>query len=538
MLRRAAEDAVVFPKTKFGHGISMEGRAAAEVGPPTGDTDEMGRQRSAADDHAATEPAVCDGARLSTRLLVLTMIFVVFAEILVFLPSIAHFRINRIDETIRRADLVVLALGPGRDIDRDLQDGLLAALDASAVSVRSGEMRRLVAMAEQPTRIDLVVDTTRVDPWASIVDVVDMLFAGDGRRLRILGPPNDKGQVVDLVVSETPIRAATLAFAGRLLVLSAVLLGIVAALVFLGLRRLILVPLRRIARSMVDFAADPESPERIIRPSGRRDEIGETERRLAEMQTELAGSLAQKKHLADLGVAVSKINHDLRNMLASAQLITDRLSAIPDATVQRFAPKLVATLDRAIAYSRAVLDYGKTGEAPPERRLISIARLVGDVAELLGARDAGQGFVLDDGIRLEIAVADDLEIDADPDQIFRVLLNLTRNAMQAMEGDHDPSLVRRVTVSAERQGAVVVLRVADTGPGVPARAKENLFRPFQGGFRRGGTGLGLAICAELVRAHGGTIDLLDTGPGATFEVTVPDRVIDLTDFGRRRSFRS
>jgi signal transduction histidine kinase len=482
--------------------------------------------------------SACDGPRLSTRLLVLTMAFVVFAELLVFVPSIAHFRINRIGETVRRADLVVLALGPGRDIDRALQDDLLAALDASAVSVRTGEMRRLVAMAEQPTRIDRVVDTTSLDPWTPIVDVVDMMFAGDGRRLRILGPPNDKGRIVDLVVSETPIRAATLAFAGRLLVLSAVLLGVVAALVFLGLRRLILAPLRRLAQSMVDFAADPENPARVIHPSGRTDEIGEAERRLAEMQTELAGSLAQKKHLADLGVAVSKINHDLRNVLASAQLITDRLSSVPDATVQRFAPKLLATLDRAIAYSRAVLDYGKTGEAPPERRLISVGRLVGDVAELLGARDGGHGLAFDEGIRLAIEVADEIEIDADPDQIFRVILNLMRNAMQALEGDHDPSLVRRVTVSAERQGSVVVLRVADTGPGVPARARENLFRPFQGGVRRGGTGLGLAICAELVRAHGGTIDLVDAGPGATFEVTIPDRVIDLADFGRRRSSRS
>jgi signal transduction histidine kinase len=490
------------------------------------------------DGESTCRAAACDGPRLSTRLLVLTMLFVVFAELLVFVPSIAHFRINRIGETIRRADLVVMALGPGRDIDRALQDDLLAALDASAVSVRTGEMRRLVAMAEQPTRIDRVVDTTSLDPWTPIVDVVDMLFAGDGRRLRILGPPNDKGQVVDLVVSETPIRAATLAFAGRLLVLSAVLLGLVAALVFLGLRRLILVPLRRLAQSMVDFAADPENPARVIRPSGRTDEIGEAERRLAEMQSELAGSLAQKKHLADLGVAVSKINHDLRNVLASAQLITDRLTTVPDATVQRFAPKLLATLDRAIAYSRAVLDYGKTGEAPPERRLISLARLVADVAELLGARDGGgHGLAFDDGIRLAVDVADDVEIDADPDQIFRVILNLMRNAMQALEGDHDPSLVRRVTVSAQRQGTVVVLRVADTGPGVPAKAKENLFRPFQGGFRRGGTGLGLAICAELVRAHGGTIDLVDAGPGATFEVAIPDRVIDLADFGRRRSSR-
>lgn len=477
------------------------------------------------------------GARLSTKLLALTLCFVVLAEILVFVPSIAHFRLNRIEETIRRADLVILSIGKTRDIDRKLQNDLLAAMDASAIAVRSGNMRRLVAMAEQPAGIDRTVDLADVGAWRSIEGALDMLAAGDGRRLRIIGPPNDKGEVVDLVVAETPIRTATLVFASRLLVLSVALLGTVAFLVFLGLRQLFLVPLRRLTRAMTDFAADPENPERVIRPSTRGDEIGDAERRLAEMQAELAGSLAQKKHLADLGVAVSKINHDLRNMLASAQLITDRLSAIPDGTVQRFAPKLVATLDRAIAYSRAVLDYGKTGEAPPERRLIAVARLVADVGELLGARDGGHGPTFDDGIAFGIDVPPGLEIDADPDQLFRVLLNLVRNAMQAFEADADRTLVRRITVSARRRGTVVTLRVGDTGPGVPARARDNLFRPFQGGFRRGGTGLGLAICAELVRAHGGTIELVDDGPGATFAVSIPDRVIDLARFDRRRSQR-
>jgi signal transduction histidine kinase len=225
-------------------------------------------------------------------------------------------------------------------------------------------------------------------------------------------------------------------------------------------------------------------------------------------------------------------------MLASAQLITDRLSAVPDGTVQRFVPKLVATLDRAIGYSRAVLDYGRTGEAPPERRLIALTRLVEDVGDMLGRREGPEGCRLEGDIGFDIDVAANLEIDADPDQLFRVLLNLVRNATQAFETDTEPSLVRRITVSAIRRGTVVTVRVADTGPGVPMRARENLFRPFQGGFRRGGTGLGLAICAELVRAHGGAIELVEHGPGATFEVSIPDRVIDITRIDRRRPARA
>jgi signal transduction histidine kinase len=399
-------------------------------------------------------------------------------------------------------------------------------------------MRRLVAMAEQPpATIDRTIDLGAPSMWRWSMAGLDTLTAGDGRTIRVLGAPDERGQIVDLVMSETPIRRAVVQFSINLLAISAALVGLVAVLTFLVLRHLFLQPLAKMTRSMIAFAVDPEDPERVIRPSSRSDEIGDAERRLADLQRELAGELAEKKHLADLGVAVSKINHDLRNMLASAQLITDRLSAIPDATVQRFVPKLVATLDRAIAYSRAVLDYGKTGEAAPERRLISMRRLAEDVGELAGARENGDGLAFDDGVRFAIEVPPGLEIDADPDQLFRVLLNLVRNARQAFEADTDPSLVKRITLSAERHGAVVTIRVRDTGPGVPARARDNLFRAFQGGVRAGGTGLGLAICAELAKAHGGSVELVEDGPGATFEVTIPDRVIDLTRVGRRQAQR-
>lgn len=475
--------------------------------------------------------------RLSTRLVALTALFVVVAEILVFVPSIAHFRINRLQEATRRADLVVLALSNSPDVGRALQNRLLEEMNASVISVRQGNMRRLVAISEDgPPKVDRAIDLGRPNPWKWSMAALDMLWDGSDETIRVQGAPDAKGETIDLVMSSAPIRAAVVRFAWNLLGISVAMLAVVAIVVFLILRHMFLAPLGRLTGAMATFEADPEDPNRIIRPSGRGDEIGDAERRLASLQTELAGSLAQKRHLADLGLAVSKINHDLRNMLASAQLITDRLTAIPDQTVQRFAPKLVATLDRAITYSRAVLDYGKTGEAPPVRRLISLARLVEDVGEMCGAREgADGGTVLDDGIRFANEVPPGLEIDADSDQLFRVLLNLVRNARQALEGDADPALVRRIEVSAERHGTVVSIRVHDTGPGVPMRARENLFRPFQGGVRRGGTGLGLAICAELVRAHGGTIELIDGGPGATFEVTIADRVIDLSRHDRRRS---
>jgi signal transduction histidine kinase len=276
--------------------------------------------------------------------------------------------------------------------------------------------------------------------------------------------------------------------------------------------------MRRLTENMVAFSAAPEDTSRVIAPSGRSDEIGIAEEHLATMQEALQGTLREQRHLADLGLAVSKINHDLRNMLAAAQLFSDRLGSLPDPNVQRFAPKLIATLDRAIAYCTTTLAYGRAREAAPARRLVALDLLVDEVAGVLGL--AGHP-----SISFENRVPEKLEIDADPDQLFRVLVNLCRNAVQALEsGDPDPSVVRRLVVSASREDGAVTIEIADTGPGVPERARAHLFRAFQGSVRPGGTGLGLAIAAELVRAHGGSIALLETErPGATFRITIPDR---------------
>ena len=122
----------------------------------------------------------------------------------------------------------------------------------------------------------------------------------------------------------------------------------------------------------------------MVTPSGRNDEIGVAERELGAMQRDLAGMLQQKSHLAALGLAVSKINHDLRNLLASAQLFSDRLLRVADPNVQRFAPKLMASLERAIAFCQSTLSYGQVREPAPERRAVPVEPLIEDVRDTLG----------------------------------------------------------------------------------------------------------------------------------------------------------
>jgi signal transduction histidine kinase len=282
-------------------------------------------------------------------------------------------------------------------------------------------------------------------------------------------------------------------------------------------------PMRRITANMIAFRADPENADRVIAPSSRIDEIGTAERELATMQIDLASMLHQKSRLAALGLAVSKINHDLRNLLASAQLFSDRLAKIPDPGVQRFAPKLMHALERAIAFCQSTLSYGRVQEPPPDRRQIPLEPLVEEVHETLGLGPDGP-------IRWIDAVERGLIVDADYDQLFRILLNLTRNALQTLESrdraERDPGR-DQIRVTGRREGAVVVIEVSDTGPGFSEKARAHLFEAFQGSTRTGGTGLGLAIAAELVRAHGGEIRLVEGTIGATLRLTIPDRAVEL-----------
>jgi signal transduction histidine kinase len=287
--------------------------------------------------------------------------------------------------------------------------------------------------------------------------------------------------------------------------------------------------MRRLTANMVAFGRAPEDSAGIVRPSSRGDEIGIAERELAEMQRELVGTLQQKNRLASLGLAVSKINHDLRNLLSPAQLLSDRLSHLADPAVSKLAAKLMKTLDRAIAYAEQTLAYGKVQEPPPQRRKVDVAKLLD---ELRDSFDLGE----EHRIGWVPSVERALTVDADPDQLMRVLINLVRNSLEvlAARAPNDPER-DQIQIVGRREGSVVVLQVGDTGPGLPERARAHLFEPFQGAARRGGTGLGLVIAAELVRAHGGEIRLLEGTLGATFRIVIPDRPVALDE---RRAARA
>lgn len=454
---------------------------------------------------------------LSGKLLLLTVAFVMLAEIFIYVPSVANFRNNWLMDRLTTAGVAAAVLSETNTLAPRLQDELLRATGAVAIALDFGSRRSLIARSDTPVEVEMVADLGSITPVTAIAQSFATLFYQGEGYIRVVG----KGQMglvrrVDIVLPIRVLQGDMLSFSWRILGLSLVISVITAGLVYISLRALFLRPLQQLTRAMDRFAEAPEDPSTLLAASSRRDEIGDAQARLAVMQEALARALQQKRRLAELGLAVSKINHDLRNLLASAQLFAERLEHVEDPTVRRLVPKVLATLDRAVGYTQAVMAYGKAQEEPPRRRLLSLRRVVDDVADVLGLAEHPV-------ITFECNVDRDVEVDADAEQLFRVLVNLCRNAAQALEGDSEPALVRRICVSGRREGQGVVITVADTGPGIPPALRASLFRPFHSGAKSGGVGLGLVIAAEVVRAHGGDIRLEPETRGTIFTLHLPDR---------------
>jgi signal transduction histidine kinase len=461
---------------------------------------------------------------LSGKLLLLTLLFVMIAEVLIYVPSIANFRLNWLQDRLSAAYTAALVFetAPEGNVSDGVARQILESIGARAVALKMGSQRRLLAASDMPPAINRDIDM-RAMPWhRAILDAFATLLCAESDVMRVVGPAPMGGDFVEIIMDEAPLRQSMVQFSVRILFLSLIISAITAALVYLALHFLLVRPMRRMTANMVAFRCEPENPARIIAVSERTDEVGTAERELAAMQQDLAGLLAQKTHLAALGLAVSKINHDLRNMLSSAQLFSERLAKISDPHVQRFAPQLMRALERAIAFCQSTLSYGRVHEAPPDRRRLALEPVVEDVGATLGLDDGSQP-------RWISSVERGLMVDADPDHLFRILLNLARNALQALDGRdrRDPGR-DQIRITGRREGAVVVIEVSDTGPGLSERARAHLFEAFQGSTRTGSAGLGLAIAAELVRAHGGEIRLVEGTIGATFRFTIPDRAVELS----------
>ncbi|MBT0955808.1 HAMP domain-containing histidine kinase [Alphaproteobacteria bacterium KMM 3653] len=458
---------------------------------------------------------------LSGRFLLLTVIFVMLAEVLIFVPSVARFREDYLQTRLEKAQIASLALLAVEDmIDQELEAELLENAGVLNVVLRRDEIKQLILSSTIPAPIYATYDLRRSTVFGLVRDAQMQVFDSEERIIRVIGEPvQGAGMLIEVTMSNAKLRAAMIDYGLRILLISAIISVVTAFMLFLAVRRLLVTPIKRVVRHMKSYSSAPEDARRIIVPTAGVTELFEAESALQDLQTQLTSSLRQKEHLAQLGGAVAKISHDLRNILTTAQLFADRMEMSNDPGVQRAAPKLVSSISRAVSLCESTLAFGKAEESPPKLSRLPLGTIIQDVidSEALSAEA--------EGVRIQNECDPEMSLRADPEQLYRVLSNLVRNARQALS-THDGERMITLTAQEDRDGWT--LRVSDSGPGLPPKAQENLFQAFQGGARKGGSGLGLVIAQELIRGHGGTLKLDKTGPdGTDFVIYLPKAILSL-----------
>jgi signal transduction histidine kinase len=436
------------------------------------------------------------------------------AEVMIFVPSIARFREQFLLDRLERAQIASLVLLAEGEVTAELQEELLRNAEVFNVVLARDEARQLVLSSPVPAPVTHSFDLRDAPALTLIRDAMHRLTTPEREVIRVIGQPvRMGGLLIEITLETSGLRAAMIDYGLRILWLSLVISVFTATLLFVVVQGFLVGPIRRVVGNMRAYAANPEDARLVIRPNSGITELREAEETLQKLQTQLTAALKQKEHLAQLGAAVAKVSHDLRNILTSAQLFTDRIERSEDPGVKRMAPKLVNSLTRAVHLCEATLAYGKAEEPVPTLARHRLRDLVADVLENEGLAAEGHD------LRLVNAVPDELILLADGEQLFRVLSNLVRNARQAIQREGAPG---EITVSASEDAREWIIRVADTGPGLPPKAREHLFKPFQGGVSKGGTGLGLTIAAELMRGHGGDLMLeRSDARGTAFCITLP-----------------
>jgi signal transduction histidine kinase len=473
-------------------------------------------------DAAPAEARRPRGLGLAGRVLVITISFVLLAMTLFYVARLAAFRETWLHNKLASAETVVQAFDAGgaTELPPELARKVLASVGVKSIAIPTPSGGRMLAIPGEPLDTAEMVNLDGETFLDSVSRAFGALFAKPGTVIQVTDGslPDEAGITVTL--DQTPLIAALWRVSHTFLNIALMIAAVVTCVLWIALWQMVLRPVRRLTSNIIAFGEHPQDISRVIAPSGRHDEIGRAETALAAMQGSLAHELAQRKRLAELGMAVARINHDLRNMLTAAQLISDRLATIPDPLAQRLAPRLVATLDRAIQFCQATLTYGAARDQPPNRRRFDLSELVRQVAESARAEN-------DDAIEYHIDIPPRFEVYADPDHMLRVFENLARNASQVLLSLGPPDeRPRAIRFAAIRTESIALIEISDTGPGFAADLSERIFEPFHKSTSEAGAGLGLAIAADLVARNGGAITLApakadDFYCGARFLIKLP-----------------
>jgi signal transduction histidine kinase len=464
---------------------------------------------------------------LSARLLVLTVGFVMLAEIFVFAPSVARYRVDWLKAHLDSGYLAALALEatPDQMIPDDLEKELLSNAGIEAVILRRDDLKLLLQRDDMPAKVDHDVDLTTFSILMALYEGLSTLTQPHDRMLRVVGMPSMAPDFeIEILVHEHGLAEDMRNFGWRVMGLSLVISFFTAGLVYFALNRLLVRPMRTLTSDMIRFRENPQDQGSVIVPDDRDDEIGIARHELANMQHDLQAMLNQRRRLAALGTAATKISHDLRNALATSMLMTEKLAQSEDQEVRAVVPRLLSSMERAVYISEQPLSFAR--EAPPTLDIarFTLIELIEEVRDQVLLQNGGESLLAPESLdtakepckaKIHIELPPELMIEADYDQLFRAFSNLIRNPLDA--GATEVTVKLAPANDQNKEDAFAEILIMDNGPGLPEKAIKNLFVPFAGTGRKGGTGLGLAIARELILAHEGDLRLSATGPdGATF----------------------
>jgi signal transduction histidine kinase len=451
--------------------------------------------------------------KLSGKLLLLTILFVMVAEILIFIPSAALFRQTWLTERAESAGLLTLAIEgvPNYEGGAMLSSRFMLDTDVTMVAQKRDGMSQLVLGMPPPRGKIILVDLRNERRLPLFRDSFRDFFGNGQGYIRILSEPTVVGvDALEVLVPQRALKDAMWDYCQRVLLWSLAISLLTGLMIYAALSRIIVRPIRKLARGLARFRKDPRKRTGTKTSVIRRDEIGQLEREFLDMKSGVRTALKQQEHLATLGMAMAKINHDLRNVLTATGLISDRLASDPDARIKAMGERLIRSVDRGVKLCEATLAFSQSAEEKPEPRPIAIAKLIDEVAaDSMGKIDK---------VKFNNTAPNDLMVMADPDHTYRIFHNLFRNTVQALQ--NSPEKVLKIDVQLDNGKAVFL--ISDTGPGIPSNVRKNLFKAFTSGINKGGTGLGLTISRELARAQGGNLSLRSTGAdGTVFMLNLP-----------------
>ncbi|MBL4870838.1 MAG: HAMP domain-containing histidine kinase, partial [Robiginitomaculum sp.] len=315
----------------------------------------------------------------------MTIVFVMLAEILIFIPSAAMFRHGWLQERAEAAGLLTLAIEGvpdymgGEMLSKQFMKDTGCSMVVQQRTDPSGKILRQTVLGTPPVNEKIFTSDLRIKRQLPLFreSFRDFFSSGNGY-IRIVSEPTVEGvDALEILVPQNALKMALRDYWKRVLLWSLAISLLTGLMIYLALSRMIARPIVKLASGLAKFRADPRKRmnphSKPSKSQYRRDEIGQLEREFIAMKTGIRTAFKQQERLATLGMAMAKINHDLRNVLTSTQLISDRLADDQDPRISKMGKRLVKTVDRGVKLCEATLSFSRSVEDRPAPQTIRLA---------------------------------------------------------------------------------------------------------------------------------------------------------------------